>query len=382
MTRAMFVLVFLCISSPSKLAFAAFEMGDTVVVIQDTQIKVGAKVLQQVARGMGLKVQAVNGDWLWVSNEATGWIAKHVVATPNEAIDVFTEEIRKNPHDADAHLCRGLAWFDKNEVDIAISDFNEAIRLDPGHPSAYGSRAICWWAKREVDKAISDCNEAIRIDSKEAMHYANRGILWNMKGNYDKAISDADTAIRMAPDFFTPRIVRGNALIRKGDYRHALAEFNDALRINPRDATAYGLRGRALSSAGEYDRAAADFEKAVALDPSDKNACNELARFYATCPMPEYRNGPKALEYAERACQLSGWRWASAISVLAAAYAEAGDFDKAVEWQEKATEMVPIERKPDYRARLDLYKSHRPFRETPQNVSRTRAVDGPNKVGG
>ncbi len=71
-----------------------------------------------------------------------------------------------------------------------------------------------------------------------------------------------------------------------------------------------------------------------------------------------------------QACELSGWRWASSISVLAAAYAEQGDFDQAVEWQEKATDMVSGKRRNDFRARLNLYKAHKPLREAQQNVSR------------
>lgn len=373
----------ICVCGFAASAHAAdYQIGDTVVVIRDAQIKVGEKVLQHVHRGLGMKVQGVNGEWLWVANEAAGWVRKQDVATPDRAIEIFTEEIKRDARDADAYICRGLAWFDKNEFDIAIGDFNEAIRLDPKHSSAYGSRAICWWAKREVEKAIADCSEAIRIEPNEAMQYSNRGILWNMKGDYDKAIADADAAIRLAPDFVLPRIVRGNALTGKADYSRALAEFNEALRINPREATAFGLRGRVLATTGKYERAISDLDKAVMLDPKNRYACNELARFYATCPVEELRNGTKAVEFAEKACELSDWKWASAISVLAAAYAESGDFEKAVQWQEEATEMVPGKRRAEYRARLDLYKAGKPFRDEPRNLSSSQHREGLKKVGG
>lgn len=368
------------LSAVGSPVLAEYKIGDTVVVVHDTKIKVGDKTLQDVSRGVGLKVQAVEGDWLWVSNLAAGWVKQHDVATPTQAIEIFTEQIEKDPHDADAFICRGLAWFDKQEVDIAIADLNEAIRLDPKHPSAYSSRAICWWSKREVDKAIADCSEAIRLDPKEPMYLANRGILWNMKGEYEKATEDADAALHLNPDFISAHIVRGNALIRQNEYAKALGEFNEALRINPREATAYGLRGRVLAGSGDYDGAVKDFDKAVQIDPKDMNTCNEIARFYATCPDDEHRNGRKAVEFAQRACELSSWRWASSISVLASAYAEDGDFDQAVEWQEKATEMVTGKRRDDYRARLNLYKAHKPLRASQQNVSRTRRYEAVDKT--
>jgi len=368
MSMVKFVTLFAFIGVPANVAFGDHQVGSTVVVIHDAPIKVGDKVVQQVLRGVGLKVLAVQGDWLWVSHKATGWIRKQDVATPNRAIEVFTEEIKKNPYDSDAHVCRGLAWFDKNEIDIAIADLNQAIRLDPKNSSAYSSRSICWWAKRDIDKAISDCTEAIRIEPTEAMHYANRGLLWNMKAEYEKAIADADQAIRIAPDFATPHIVRGKALANQSQYSRALADFDVAIELNSRNAAAYGLRGRVYAARGEYGRAIADFDRALSLDSGNQYVCNELARFYATCPVEKYRNGRKAVEFAERACELSGWEWPAAIAVLAAAHAESGDFDKAVAWQTKAAEMVAPKRRAEYRERLQLYKSGRPYRQEPHNL--------------
>jgi hypothetical protein len=39
-----------------------------------------------------------------------------------------------------------------------------------------------------------------------------------------------------------------------------------------------------------------------------------------------------------------------------AAYAEAGDFDKAVEWQKKGMDLAPADEKADYETRLKLYQ--------------------------
>jgi len=49
--------------------------------------------------------------------------------------------------------------------------------------------------------------------------------------------------------------------------------------------------------------------------------------------------------------------------------------------QEKATEMVPIQRRPEYRARPNLYKAHQPCRLVPQNVS-SSSTRGHKKFGG
>jgi hypothetical protein len=62
------------------------------------------------------------------------------------------------------------------------------------------------------------------------------------------------------------------------------------------------------------------------------------------------------------------WIYANAndIDTLAAAYAEAGDFDKAVKWQQKAMDMAEDENTADCKSRLDLYKAGKPYREEPK----------------
>jgi tetratricopeptide (TPR) repeat protein len=83
----------------------------------------------------------------------------------------------------------------------------------------------------------------------------------------------------------------------------------------------------------------------------------------ATCPDAKYRDGKKAVDDGKRACELTAWRDAHALDTLAAAYAEAGDFQNAVKWQEKAVALYPASSKSELRSRLDLYKAHKPYRD-------------------
>ena len=50
------------------------------------------------------------------------------------------------------------------------------------------------------------------------------------------------------------------------------------------------------------------------------------------------------------------------MAALAAAYAELGQFDKAIEWQTKASDSAPAELKGAYRDRLKLYQDQKPYR--------------------
>ena len=85
----------------------------------------------------------------------------------------------------------------------------------------------------------------------------------------------------------------------------------------------------------------------------------------ATCSDAKIRDGKKAVELATRACELSQWNNASYHDTLAASYAESGEFDKAVEWQEKANKLYTnpddMKKGEDW---LRLYKEKKAYRET------------------
>ncbi|MBN2269164.1 MAG: serine/threonine protein kinase [Sedimentisphaerales bacterium] len=93
-----------------------------------------------------------------------------------------------------------------------------------------------------------------------------------------------------------------------------------------------------------------------------------LAALRATCPIPELRDGTRALELATEACQQTEWKKCEYVEVLAASYAELSDFESAAKWQKEALELLAAgeeELRADYESRLRLYQSGKPYRESP-----------------
>ncbi|MEK6236432.1 MAG: tetratricopeptide repeat protein, partial [Planctomycetales bacterium] len=46
---------------------------------------------------------------------------------------------------------RGLAYYDKGAVDLAVGDYNEAIRLKPKFAEAYNNRGAAYYDRGELD---------------------------------------------------------------------------------------------------------------------------------------------------------------------------------------------------------------------------------------
>ena len=104
------------------------------------------------------------------------------------------------------------------------------------------------------------------------------------------------------------------------------------------------------------------------FDPDRALAFNYLAWLRATCPTAEFRDGAKAVEQATKACELTNFKKANYVGTLAAAYAEAGDFDAAKKWQKNAIDLLTEKQqhlRPDFEERLKLYQSGKPYRESP-----------------
>jgi tetratricopeptide (TPR) repeat protein len=172
-------------------------------------------------------------------------------------------------------------------------------------------------------------------------------------------------AMRVAPDDALALYNRGTAYANLGEFDLAIADFSEALRLCPTSILAYHNRGYAYAGKKDYERAVADYRAAFLLDPDDAVACNSLAWLWAVCPKEDIRNGTAALAAARRACRLTGWKNGNYLSTLAAAYAECGQFKKALTFEEKALKdrgYASANRR-EAQLRLDLYKRQEPYRE-------------------
>ena len=145
----------------------------------------------------------------------------------------------------------------------------------------------------------------------------------------------------------------------------ALADHNQALKLDPELAEAYCNRGNVWRKKGDYYRSMADYAKALEVRPDHAPAFHGVAWLMATAKEAEFRNGQAAVEMAQKALALK--KNANHLDTLAAALAEAGRFEEAVEAQKEAIRRLQEEggrfRVASYKRRLANYLADRPWRE-------------------
>lgn len=130
----------------------------------------------------------------------------------------------------------------------------------------------------------------------------------------------------------------------------------------------YYNRGYAYEHAKKYEQAIPDYEKTISLNDEYPDVKNNLAWVLATCPIDKLRDPSRAVTIAQAECKKTGWKNASLLDTVAAAYASAGDFSQAIERQEQAIKLIDdAETKKSFSERLELYRSNKPFIESATN---------------
>jgi len=121
----------------------------------------------------------------------------------------------------------------------------------------------------------------------------------------------------------------------------------------------------ATAAEGHPELLARAYERLLAKDPNDHDALRGHALLLCAAPEPSVRDGEYARVLAERLCEQEKWANWKSVSVLAAAYAETGNFTQAVEYAQLAEELAPAEERPERRRRIEQYRAEVPFRLPP-----------------
>ena len=155
----------------------------------------------------------------------------------------------------------------------------------------------------------------------------------------------------------------GTALSAAGRLDQAVEQYRQAIQIDRKYANAHNNLGGVLLAQGKRDEALAAYRENVRLRPKSPSGLENLAWVLATGSHPSPREIGEAVDTAERVVGLTGRRDARGLDVLAAAYAAAGDFDRAQDAATEALRLLPAAESlaAGIRQRLDLYRQRRRY---------------------
>jgi tetratricopeptide (TPR) repeat protein len=203
------------------------------------------------------------------------------------------------------------------------------------------------------------------------------------KGDYETARQYYTRAIGQDPKAWPLYFNRAFALMNLGKLDLAIQDLNTVLSLARGALPAQVWRGQIYERLGNYSLALADYDRIISITPQSLPlncafAQNSRAWLRATCADASFRNGKQAVADANTACNSTSWSEAAYIDTLAAAYAEVGDFDAAIRFEQQAIKGVREEtwaiKDPErrraayerqltrYQRRLAVYEHHQPWR--------------------
>ncbi len=331
-----------------------------------------------------------------------------------EAEKSFNRVVSLLPESSHGYLGLGKISLARGNFQESQEHLLKAIDLDPNHREVHGVLAEVLrrlGKSEESAKELQIANQLPKVarlndpvyeelvaEGKSAVWYRDRGFNFLAQGMVEEAIEEFLTAMQLRPDPDGYNHI-GNLLSRKGQHDEAISYYRLAISLAPNNVTSYNNLGEALFNSGHPEEAIAWFEKCFRINPKFPDAYLNLSAIYlladhpadaistlrkgvrstmgsipisvrlawlvATKPNQELRNGAEAIILAKAACQKTEYSDPKILDVLAAGYAEAGQFDPAVQTARKALQLARSSQQEELakhiQMRLSLYLAGKPF---------------------
>lgn len=300
-----------------------------------------------------------NGKWLVFSSKARGPYTQmyltHMDAEGNSSPAILIENATA------ANRAVNLPEFVNTS-----GDGIEQIELPAIRIYRLLEKAMEMEEKEDFTGALSVLRQAEQVAPEDGRIHNDLAAVLDRLGKRDEALEEVREALRISPWMAQAHFNLGAFLLEAGRADEALPELERTLEMNPSFpsgeealAQAYGLERRDGAALAHY-------RKALEEDPGSVNALVGAARILASTEDAKLRNGAEAVKLAVRANEIAGGKDPTVLDTLGAAYAEAGQYARALEAAHHALDLAAAQEngalKQMIEARMALYRQGRPYR--------------------
>lgn len=341
---------------------AANALRKSVELYHDTHLSFNAYFLAMSSWQLGNPEEGV--EWL---HRANAWMDGHapndeelirfraeaetLLGSWDSTALAYTTALEKSPDKAELWRGRAVANHKVDKLDQALADYARAIELAPDDPvtlSLYSARAAIFHARNQDDEAMAELNTAVERWPSQWEVWARRGLdrsfAYRGFNQDDKALAELDEAITLWPNLWDAWVWRASFHYDHHHWKEAVADYDRALELNQGYWPAWHDWGIACAHLEQWDRAVEGYRRAAAMNaegatPHTATTHNDLAWFLATCPNTAIRNGPQALEAAQKALAAAPDS-AHILTTLGAAHYRSGDWSAAALELTKSNELA------------------------------------------
>jgi tetratricopeptide (TPR) repeat protein len=221
--------------------------------------------------------------------------------------------------------------------------------------------------KKDYAGALAILRQAEQVAPDDGRIHNDLAAMLYLQGDSDGAIAEVREALKISPWMAQAHFNLGAFLLNAGQLTEALPELEQTLEMNPSFPSGEEALAQAYGMERRDGEALQHYRKALELDPEGLPALIGEARILASSRDAGLRNGAEAVKAAARANQLTGGKDPATLDTLGAAYAEAGDFGRALAAAQHAMDMAIAQGNGALEqmiaARIRLYQEKRAYRE-------------------
>ena len=265
---------------------------------------------------------------------------------------------------AAAYEARGASALDAGQWAEAAENLRKAAAIAPDNPFTRLNLGTSLYMLGDADGALEHYRAAVRLSPGQARAHFGIGVLMEAPGQDAAAIDAFSLAVQADPGYVEARFSLANAVRRNGRVAESLVQYEEILRANPSVSQASFGYAMGLVRLGRFQEARARLERDVKAFPDQLGFPHALARLLAAAPDDRVRDGARATAIAQNL--LAAQKTSALAETMAMAFAEQGQFEKAVEWQRAAIELARQGRRtatpPSLAENLRLYERRQPCR--------------------
>ena len=262
-----------------------------------------------------------------------------------KAIGHYRRAVDLRPDYAEAHYNLGRLLVEQGQFDDAIAHYEKAAAINPADAEAQNNLGVTLFGVGRTDDAIAHYQKALEIQPGYAEASCNLANALIAKGDIDGAIGRYTACLAAIPDQEEARYNLASALLRRGRVDEAIIQYHKVLEKHPDSADAHANLGSAWLAKRRIRDAMTEYTKALQVSPGNVAALSNLAWLLATSSDSSVRNGSEAVRLAQRADSASSRsdQHPTVLRILAAAYAESGQFAEAKETAQQALKAANIQ---------------------------------------
>jgi tetratricopeptide (TPR) repeat protein len=345
-----------------EIGYATLELGP---LLQEVEKKEGRPTyyLHFSRLGHVVAARAVRDKLLEL-----GWIGAADLGSRELLDQRYQMALHAKPLDPESRYSYALFLVKQGHIDEAIGHLRAALAAGASKQfDIHTNLGSLLRLKGELTEAADQYRQAVEIDPNSPVGPMNLGDLLMTLGKPEEAARWYRRALELEPTAALSCIRLAGALAHSGRSEEAIGYYEEAIRKAPTLVEAYVELSALLNHRDRAREAVGILQRGLARVPDHPAMVNNLAWVLATSSDDSVRDGEEAVRLVERLGRAEEISDLGVLDTMAAAYAEAGRFDRAVATATRAIELANRSGRSDaardLEGRLRSYRGGYPYRE-------------------